>query len=214
MDDFICPLCAGVDTTFYYRDRVRDYINCQLCDLIFVPLDQHLSSADEKSYYDLHENQVDDQGYRRFLSRLFDPLNECLKKPSNGLDFGCGPGPALAEMFVEAGHSMWVYDPYYAPETSALSVPYDFITLSEVAEHLAHPLVELERLWNLLKSGGVLGIMTKRVRNKEAFASWHYITDPTHICFFSEVTFQWLENRWRGSSLEIISDDVVVFKKA
>ncbi len=212
-----CPLCAKDRTQPYHRDNVRDYLSCDNCTLVFVPPGQHLSAADEKAYYDLHDNQIDDPGYRRFLDRLFQPLSARLAPKACGLDVGCGPGPLLSIMFEEAGHSVAVYDPYYAPDGTVLSEPYDFITLSEVVEHMAKPGADLDRLWTLLKSGGWLGIMTKRVRDAEAFRTWHYITDPTHVCFFSEATFLWLADRWSlmgvPATLFIEGDDVVLIKK-
>jgi|TARA_B100001964_G_scaffold214698_1_gene252472 2-polyprenyl-3-methyl-5-hydroxy-6-metoxy-1,4-benzoquinol methylase len=120
-------------------------------------------------------------------------------------------------MFEEAGHSVALYDPYYASDESVLSARYDFITLSEVVEHLAEPGKELDCLWNGLAPGGWLGIMTKRVRDQEAFRTWHYIIDPTHIGFFSEATFQWLTGRWSSmgipTTLAITGNDVVLIEK-
>jgi SAM-dependent methyltransferase len=210
--DHTCPLCNGKKIMPYHRDKVRDYLQCGACDLVFVPPGQHISTAAEKAYYDLHENHVDDPGYRRFLDRLFTPLNTRLAPHSNGLDFGSGPGPALPAMFREAGHRVTLYDPHYAPDNLVLADPYDFITLSEVAEHLAAPGVALDKLWQCLNPGGWLAIMTKRVRDQDAFKTWHYITDPTHIAYFSEATFSWLAERWSAES-EISGADVVLFKK-
>ena len=82
---------------------------------------QFLSPKEEKSEYDLHENSSDDPGYRRFLARLFDPVSHQLAPNSYGLDFGSGPGPTLSVMFEEAGHSMEIYDPFFAPETIVFS---------------------------------------------------------------------------------------------
>ena len=212
-----CSLCGHTGISFYHYDTTRDYLNCQTCNLVFVPPAQHLSGTDEKACYDLHDNKPGDPGYRRFLDRLFTPLNQRLVPNSLGLDFGCGPGPALAQMFEEAGHSVALYDPYYAPNESVLSAQYDFITLSEVVEHLAEPGKELDCLWNSLAPGGWLGIMTKRIRDQEAFRTWHYIIDPTHVSFFSEATFQWLTRRWSSmgtpASLVITGNDVVLIKK-
>jgi hypothetical protein len=70
-----CPLCYGANVSDYYRDNVRSYVQCGACKLVFVTPDEHLSAVEEKAYYDLHENQPNDPGYRKFLSRLFDPLN-------------------------------------------------------------------------------------------------------------------------------------------
>ncbi len=131
---------------------------------------------------------------------------------SLGLDFGSGPGPTLSLLFEEAGHNMTLFDIYYANDRSAFDLSYDFITASEVFEHLAKPAEELNRLWDCLKSGGLLGIMTKRVPSKDAFESWHYKIDPTHISFFSEKTFNWLGDVW-GCSPTFINDDIVLFTK-
>ena len=207
-----CPLCGGAGTSPFHRDKHRDYLSCRVCGLVFVPPAQHLAAADEKACYDRHDNRPDDPRYRGFLDRLFTPLNQRLAARSRGLDFGSGPGPTLSVMFEEAGHRVALYDPYYAPERSVLSMTYDFITLSEVAEHLARPGAELDNLWTCLAPRGWLGIMTKRVRDRAAFATWHYINDPTHVSFFSEATFRWLANRW-SATIEVVGDDVVLIQK-
>lgn len=115
-------------------------------------------------------------------------------------------------MLEEAGHQVAVYDPFYAPDASVFADTYAFITASEVVEHLHEPRQELERLWRCLEPNGWLGIMTKRVRDKAAFAQWHYKNDPTHVCFFSEGTFQWLAQHWQAD-LMVIGNDVVLFQK-
>ncbi|CAM3560330.1 class I SAM-dependent methyltransferase [Halomonas lysinitropha] len=187
-----CPLCASSDTEHFHRDVRRDYHRCRHCSLVFVPPAQRLGPAEERAVYDQHENSPDDPGYRRFLSRLFDPLRERLRPGARGLDFGSGPGPTLSVMFEEAGHPMAIYDPFYALDTRVLERSYDFITATEVVEHLFAPGRELARLVDRLPSGGWLGLMTKRVTDPSAFARWHYLLDPTHVVFFSEATFVWL----------------------
>ena len=209
--DRLCPLCRASDGRPFYRDS-REYFRCPVCTLVFVLPCQFLSSKEEKSVYDLHYNSADDPGYRRFLARLFGPLSQRLAPNSCGLDFGSGPGPTLSVMFEEAGHSMEIYDPFFAPETIALQRKYDFIVASEVVEHLHDPRRELDRLWSCLKPNGLLGIMTKRVIDRDAFSRWHYKNDPTHVCFFSTATFQWLADHWR-SILTFPGKDVVLFTK-
>lgn len=207
-----CPLCGNTGIFPYHRDNTRDYLSCRTCQLVFVPPSQHLSAADEKACYDRHDNQPDDPRYRRFLDRLFGPLSQRLAAKARGLDFGCGPGPTLSVMFEEAGHPTALYDPFYAPDRAVLSETYGFITLSEVAEHLAEPGKELDNLWAALAPYGWLGIMTKRVRDPIAFKSWHYINDPTHVCFFSVATFHWLAGRW-SATLDVVGNDVVLIGK-
>ena len=208
-----CPLCGGNESSAYHQDKKRDYLHCCACNLVFVPAAQHLSRADEKATYDLHENHADDPGYRKFLSRLFLPMVERIQESAKGLDFGCGPGPTLSVMFEEAGHSVAPYDVFYQADMAVLNDQYDFITLSEVAEHLSRPGAELGRLWDCLKPEGWMGIMTKRVIDKDAFARWHYIRDQTHICFFSELTFQWLAEKWSARDLVFADKDVVLLQK-
>lgn len=207
-----CPLCGTGDSVNYHRDARRAYRQCRTCELVFVPPDQRLGPDDERAVYDQHQNSPHDPGYRRFLSRLFAPLSERLAPEARGLDFGAGPGPTLSVMFEEVGHSMAIYDPFYAPDAAALTETYDFITATEVVEHLFEPGVELERLAECLPAGGWLGVMTKRVTSQEAFAGWHYILDPTHVCFFSETTFRWLGEHL-GMHVEFPANDVVLLQK-
>ncbi|MDY7116885.1 class I SAM-dependent methyltransferase [Halomonas sp. SSL-5] len=207
-----CPLCASADTAHYHRDARREYHCCRRCALVFVPPAFRLGPEEERAVYDRHENSPDDPGYRRFLSRLFDPLQARLARGTSGLDFGAGPGPTLSVMFEEAGHPMAIYDPFFAPDASVLEGEYDFITATEVAEHLFAPGEELTRLAGLLRPGGWLGLMTKRVTDHAAFARWHYILDPTHVSFFSEATFRWLAESL-SMSVEFPAADVVLLHK-
>ncbi|MFN2287082.1 MAG: class I SAM-dependent methyltransferase [Chromatocurvus sp.] len=189
-----CPLCdqpQAVDIPLFAQDDRREYRRCERCFLVWVPRSFHVSRAREKAEYDRHENRPDDPGYRRFLSRLSEPMMRQIPARACGLDFGCGPGPTLSVMLEEQGHRVALYDIFYHPDAAVLHDSYDFITASEVLEHLHRPGDELSRLWCLLRPGGVFGAMTKRVSCQQAFLRWHYKNDPTHVCFFSAATFTW-----------------------
>ncbi|OQY19183.1 MAG: methyltransferase [Desulfobacteraceae bacterium 4572_35.1] len=207
-----CPLCGGM-SGFFVKDKRRSYYRCQSCLLVFVASVDHLDESTEKAVYDQHQNDPSDIGYRLFLNRLFQPLSSRLPPEKHGLDFGSGPGPTLSLMFSEVGHDMTIYDHYYAKDSRVWQKTYDFISTTEVVEHLYHPRFELERLWSHLSSGGLLGVMTKMVRDVDAFSRWHYKNDPTHVCFYAPQTFMWLADHW-GAQLEFIGDDVVIFAKA
>jgi len=207
-----CPLCrVGVGTN-YCKDRQRYYWQCPHCTLVFVDKQFYLSEVAEKQLYDLHENSLDDPGYLKFLSRTYQPLLHQLKKPSIGLDFGCGPVPALAHVLTQHGHHVHCYDHFYAQDNNVWQHQYDFICTTEVVEHLQQPGEILHRLWSHLKVGGVLAIMTKLVINQTAFSQWHYKNDLSHICFFSETTFQWLADTWQAS-WQRVDKDVIFFWK-
>ncbi|SHI01791.1 class I SAM-dependent methyltransferase [Ferrimonas marina] len=208
----LCPLCQHRHTALYHQDKRRHYFQCQRCQLVFADPATLLPAQAEKQIYDQHQNHPDDPGYRRFLNRLAEPLQARLNGPSVGLDFGCGPGPALAAMLTEAGHQVALYDPYYAPDRAPLRQQYDFVTCTEAIEHFYRPGREWGLLLSLLKPGGTLGLMTKLVRGPQAFAQWHYKNDPTHVSFFSRATFQYLAKQ-QGLQLEIVGGDVILLQK-
>lgn len=211
-----CPFCGSACMPCHAEYRkgqlLREFLSCPHCLAIHVPRQFHLPAGLEKAEYDKHQNLPQDDGYRRFLSRIVDPLLERIARQAQGLDFGCGPGPVLALMLEEAGHTMSLYDLFYYPDEKVLQQTYDFITATEVVEHLADPVSALDQLWNLLRPGGVLGLMTKRVIDAEAFKTWHYKNDPTHITFFHERTLRWLAGRWQ-CELQWVGNDVVFFSK-
>jgi hypothetical protein len=55
--------------------------------------------------------------------------------------------------------------------------------------------------------------MTKLALDQEAFASWHYKNDPTHVVFFSRATCQWLAERWQAN-LVFADKDVILLQKS
>ena len=176
-----------------------------------MPKSDHLSIAEEKTEYDLHQNNLEDEGYLSFLSRLSLPLLDRVSS-GRGLDFGCGPAPALAKLLEQGGLQVELFDKFYFPKPSVLTKNYRFITASEVIEHLDQPGRTLDELWHRLEIGGHLGLMTKRWSEPERFSKWHYKNDPTHISFFHLRTFEWLATRWQAR-LEVCGPDVVIFMK-
>lgn len=204
-----CPLCGRDGVKPYFEDTTREYLQCVVCALVFVPKRYWLSTQEERATYDLHENDVQDQGYRKFLSRLTTPLLEKLRPEQKGLDFGCGPGPALAMVLEESGHQVDLYDPFYYNDASVFDKAYDFICATEVVEHLRDPKREFSTLFKILKPGGWLAIMTKLVIDKNAFGKWHYIRDLTHICFYRPHTFYFLARQYKAT-IDIVADDVIL----
>ena len=211
-----CPLCLSEAISPYYEDSKRSYLQCEHCDLVFVSRVHWLSPDEEKAEYDLHENNANDQGYRQFLSRLSVPLSErldlSLVGDCKGLDFGCGPGPTLSLMLEEKGAEMALYDPFYFNDETVLDGVYDFICSTEVVEHLSDPRKEFAQLFSMLKPRGWLGLMTKMVKDQQAFSRWHYINDQTHICFYSRSTFEFIAAEV-GANVTFIANDVILLQK-
>ena len=211
-----CPLCGGGVAQWFSDSRFsggqRDYLRCGQCEFVHVPAAQRLPLQAERDYYLTHRNVIDDMGYRAWLSRLATPLLQRLQPPASGLDFGCGQAPALAAMLGEAGFEVALYDPQFAPNERVFEQEWDFITATEVLEHLHRPGAELDRLWSLLRPGGWLAVMTRRLPALADFERWHYRRDPTHIGFFAERSFAWLAARW-DAELELLGEDVALARK-
>lgn len=190
-----CPLCETnwIDPHATVGDR--NYFRCARCWLVFLEPTQRLPAEAEAAHYRLHRNEVDDPAYRCFVSPLVEALLARIPPGSAGLDFGCGPGPVVASMLEEAGHGVRRFDPQFQPDLDALSGNYDFIVLSEVAEHLHAPAAEFARLRGLLKAGGLIAVMTGFVPGPSRFVHWHYLRDPTHVVFYAPSTFRWLARR-------------------
>lgn len=187
-------------------------MRCSHCQLVFVPQVYWLNSTEEKAIYDLHQNSPHDEGYRKFLSRLTSPLLNKLHSKQKGLDFGCGPGPALSYILEEKGHHVELYDPFYYNDTSIFSNCYDFICATEVMEHLHNPKTTFTSLFKILKQHGWLGIMTKMVIDKQSFQTWHYIRDMTHICFYNHSSFEYIAKQFKAE-VTFHGNDVILFQK-
>jgi hypothetical protein len=176
----------------------------------------YLTTEAELTHYQHHENNPNDMGYRHWLAQLGDEmlavLDSSLKEFSHGLDYGSGPGPTLSLMIAEAGHTMSIYDPFFAPNKSVLETTYDFITCTETAEHFHQPLQEFNKLNDLLKPDGWLGVMTQILDRDELFADWWYVRDPTHVAFYKTETMHYLADRF-GWKMMIPRKNVVLFQK-
>lgn len=208
-----CPVCESLQGRPFQVIGARAYGRCDRCEATFL-LPEHLPTPEaERAEYALHQNAPDDAAYREFLQQLALPLLQKLPPARHGLDFGCGPGPALAKLLREAGHTVALYDPFFHPDPAALETTYDFITCSEVVEHFHQPAREFRRLDGLLRPGGWLAVMTRFQTDDTRFAQWHYRRDPTHVVFYRPATFEHLArmHRWR---CEVPVPNVVLLQKA
>ena len=208
----ICPVCLGSDTELSHLIEGKEYFKCNLCGVLFLSPKDRLDPYEEKDRYSQHKNDIYDPQYRKFLSALYRPLTQKLKPDMKGLDYGCGPGPALAEMFREDNYTIDIYDPYFFPDKSLLNKKYDFIACTEAAEHFYEPNKEFMRLDSLLEKGGWLGVMTNFYNDSIDFEDWYYRKDPTHVVFYTEQTLEAiaLMMTW---SIEIPANNIVLFKK-
>lgn len=207
-----CCVCHSARVRPFGVFDERRYFRCDDCLATFVDRAQVPSPAEQKRVYDAHENDVHDPKYRTFLTKLADPLCARLEKKSSGLDFGCGPGPALADILCGRGHDVALYDPHYAPDASVLARTYDFVTCTETIEHFAAPGDDFATLVRLLKPDGWLALMTCFQTDDARFERWHYRRDPTHVVFYKEHTLRRLAAQ-HGLHCEIPVKDVALMRR-
>lgn len=209
-----CPLCATPLRPFFHRGvndpSPGDYQRCPVCSLIVVARASWPTPEFERQYYRTHENHPEDASYQRFLGRLIEPLEAACPAPADGLDWGCGPHPVLANMLGGRGYRMQTHDPVFGPDRPAPGNLFDLITCTEVLEHLHEPLATLRDMATYLHPGGTLAIMTGWPPTAGAFHRWHYRRDPTHVAFYGPATLRWIAER-AGWELELSARDIALF---
>lgn len=212
-----CILC-NQKSTFYVSadllDQISDYYHCAECDLVFLDPKDFLDPKEEQDRYALHENDIGDQGFLKFVTPLLNVIQTKTTKDQSGLDFGCGPGPIIAHELKKKAYNIKCYDPFYANDREALKQKYDFVFANEVVEHFHKPLDGFRQCFQLLKpKESFLFIGTQiRANDKQAFKSWYYRRDPTHTCFYSEITLKWLATKFEAK-LEILPPRIAVFSR-
>ena len=207
-----CTVCRSFNVQKFGTFDNKLYWQCHLCEAKFLDHRHFLTPAQEKTHYLHHDNKITDLAYRNFLSQLKTPLTQMLSKNDVGLDYGCGNGPALADMFYREGFEVALYDPYFFPNKDIFEKKFDFITCTETVEHFYRPYQEFTKIDNLLKAGGKLGFLTCFSTNEHAFKNWHYRRDPTHVVFYNEQTFKVISSQ-RGWDCSVPSKDVVLISK-
>lgn len=212
-----CPLCMSEKVSSFAAleemGETKRYYRCSVCELTFLDPKQRLPAGEEKARYDLHQNNPEDAGYVSFLNRMLDPLKKFIRPGASGLDFGCGPGPTITPILSQAGYSMTDYDPFYFPDEGWRERTFDFVTSTEVFEHLFNPGQVMAQLTKVLtKPGNVLGVMTQLLTDEVDFSTWWYRQDPTHVCFYSPATFAWIARTY-GFKIAYSDTNVMILTK-
>ena len=131
---------------------------------------------------------------------------------NKGLDFGSGTGPVISSMLNKEGYDIAQYDPFFAPDKSALEKMYDYIVSCEVFEHFYHPKKEIDRLASLLNPNGALLIMTLLYDDEMDFDTWFYRKDPTHVFIYRKETIEYIANQ-KGFEIDVLTDRLIALRK-
>ena len=204
-----CPLCNLSNTTKFHTSQDRDYQICPRCSLIFVPPKFFIPKDEEVGRYLEHENSLESEGYVNMFQQKIDVISKFCPEVKTVLDFGCGYEPVLKTLLSRAGYEAWGYDINFFPD-EGLNSKYDLVISTETFEHFREPGKELQKIRLLLSSGGHIAVMTRHYplingeADLESFKNWYYQRDPTHICFYSSKTFDWIA---RSNGFKFLYDD-------
>lgn len=195
--NYKCRIC-GFETREVYQQTFGLYHYCQRCEFISKDEKFIVSSKEELKIYNHHNNSIDDPRYLAYFNRfLQDAVFKYVNKGKEGLDFGSGPSPVLAQTLEKYyDYKMDIYDLFYAKDKVYIGKKYDLITSTEVVEHLRDPMPYFKLFLELMKDDSVLAIMTLFHKNNDKdFKEWHYIRDSTHISFYTAKTFEYIARK-------------------
>ena len=209
LEDISCPLCGSSNGhTITTAKSTCSYFDCLDCRLISMHKKNHLSHNQEFARYLLHHNDVSDLRYQNFVKDVTDFVQNHITPSATGLDYGSGPGPVVTQILRDQGYTMSCYDPYFANDPALLFTQYNFIVSCEVVEHFYNPAEEFSKLKQCLKPNAPLIIKTLLYEDNIDFSNWYYAKDPTHVCFYRSMTFDWIAKKHQ-LSLEILSNRLI-----
>ena len=80
-----CLVCLSQDvSSFETSNDSKKHWSCNHCEAKFLDPIHYLSSNSEQERYREHNNVIHDEGYRKFLSKVADPLEKHLNKNPGG----------------------------------------------------------------------------------------------------------------------------------
>lgn len=209
-----CRLCNSESIQEIYRKNDL-YFFCNNCNLIFIDKDEFPDFKEERARYEEHDNNHENEGYvkmfQRFIESIIEPYQE--KMGNKCLEFGCGPGPVLADLLEEIEFKVDKYDPHFYPEKVYKNQKYDLITSTEVWEHFKNPYKMIAEIVDQLKPEAFLAVMTSFHPGIDKFEDWWYPWDPTHIVFYNEKTMNWIAKEFSLEIVKIEKDKYCLFKK-
>ncbi len=196
-----CPLCDN-EAILFYKDK-EAYYKCNNCLGIFEDEKDRVNLELEKKRYEMHDNNVEDKNYQKFVLPITSSILKDYNKDSKGLDFGAGEGPIVSKVLDDNGFNIVQYDPFFHINIELLDFKYDYIASCEVIEHFYQPKKEFKLLRSMLKKGSKLYCMTELYNENINFETWYYKKDPTHVFFYQKETFEYIKKEFGFSSLEI-----------
>ncbi len=203
----MCKVC-GKNTKREYDKQTKSFYD--FCECGFISKERIIDGEVEYAHYAKHNNTMESTGYVKMFETFLKKVETHFPGKSV-LEYGCGPGPVLAELLRIKDYTVKTYDKYFDHDADYNQHLYDVVTLTEVIEHFDDPVEELEKIHKLLKSGGVVAIQTMFI--KQPFFDWWYRRDYTHISFFNDAVFELIASKIGFSVVYSDNSSIIVLKK-
>ena len=208
----ICPLCLSESISAETIGPLKQPVfQCGKCRLAYTSRDFYPDLDSERQRYAKHNNKPEDERYRTFLNKAVLPTLPYLTSGMKALDYGCGPGPTIQFLLEESCISCINYDPIFYPDIP--QTIFDVIFTTECVEHFHQPAIDFQKICNMLKTNGILTIMTHPYQKLEEFPNWYYAKDPTHVVFYHSKTFAFIERAFGLRILANPEERVYIFSK-
>jgi len=104
-----CPLCYSTGEVL----SNKIFFLCHACKGIFRSKQFFLDSAEEKSRYEKHNNDVHDKKYQQFVAPITEAVLSEYNSTHTGLDFGAGTGSAISKVLKDLEYAIELYDPFF-----------------------------------------------------------------------------------------------------
>ncbi|MCK4588327.1 class I SAM-dependent methyltransferase [Candidatus Woesebacteria bacterium] len=213
-----CPLCGQVNAEKFWALRGYRLAKCIQCGMIWDPLSSNNPSSQYEKDYFINKNSKG--GYSNYFKGMainkrtfFDRLRKIEKrfgKKGKLLDVGC----ALGDCLIEAEKLGWKnaegleisnYACKYAKRRGVKikkdylkrgmykKNTFDVVTYQDVIEHISNPVYELKKVYEILKPGGIIFIVTPDVGglwSKMLGSLWYHYKPEEHVVYFSKRTIK------------------------
>jgi len=214
-----CNLCGNVDRIAFCPENGRGLVQCTHCKLVFVgeqPSAEELYALYGETYF--HNDESGEVGYsdyikdepniRKTVNKRFDHIEKFVQS-GKMIDVGCAMGFFIDEASkrgwevegLDVSHFAVEYTKktfgHTAYEGSLMDVDlpkdaYDLVTMYDVIEHVPDPQGYMNRVAELLKSGGIYELATPDVGSIPARLTgkrWiGYKLADEHVYYFSVKT--------------------------
>ncbi len=232
MNNLKCNICQSLNIDNFLIKDNWEIVRCSNCKIVFVkdfPSDRVLEDLYGEDFFKdgqkspteglkLHNNPA----YINAIKRI-----ERIKKYDhcNGrlLDVGCATGiflkAANASFKYSFGIDISKYATGFAVKELNVNAKYgtisdlnfsqqyfDVITMWDVIEHVKDPNKYIDKISNIIRTGGLLVLSTGNIESlmfKIQKKKWHLLIPPKHLFYFSPKTISMLLNKYGFRVLNI-----------